>query len=166
MDFSILSDNRKTVGTMKEDYLVHQIAKNSLNHRHESRFLQWLESVAKDDLNIEPIDATCNDWEPVEWRDRIIKRDAILTSDVLDHFDNELLDNFTTEDCGELIASVGYDHYGPAHSGWNAVYEFCGVYVLSGSDFDDGPTEELDVLLDQLDFDNPEHEVFRSKYAD
>jgi len=87
MDFSILSDNRKTVGTMKEDYLVHQIAKNSLNHRHESRFLQWLESVAKDDLNIEPIDATCNDWEPVEWRDRIIKRDAILTSDVLDYFD-------------------------------------------------------------------------------
>jgi hypothetical protein len=45
------------------------------------------------------------------------------------------------------------------------VYEFCGVYFLHGSDYQEGPTFEKDEMLSFLNTENEEHEVYWSEYA-
>ena len=102
-------------------------------------------------------------WDAEEWRDNIIDGHELITDEILDKLDEILLDAFT--DIGEEIASVGYDHYGMGHSGWNGVYEFCGLYLLSGSDYQEGPSEDKYELLDYLDFDDKRHDVYKSKHA-
>jgi hypothetical protein len=53
-----------------------------------------------------------------------------------------------------------------AHSGSNSVYELCGVYMLQGSDYIEGPTEDKLELLEYLNTEDPDHDVFWSEHAD
>ena len=83
---------------------------------------------------------------------------------ILDHLEDNFRDSITS--LGECIATVDYDHEGMAHSGSNSLYEFCGVYMLEGRDFIEVPTEDKYELLEYLDKENPDHDVFWSEFAD
>ena len=151
---------------MSLKYWVQDCAVKSFDHRHEDAFLDWLSENA---YEIIELDGEDDEYEisladSDELRDFIIHGHRLITEEVLSKFDDALMDSFT--EVGEEIASVGYDHYGMGHSGWNGVYEFCGLYLLTGSDYSEGPSEDKYELLKYLDFDNPDHEVFWSEYAD
>ncbi|MFM1744862.1 MAG: hypothetical protein RLZZ630_799 [Bacteroidota bacterium] len=138
---------------------------NSVNHRHKKLFLTWLkEAIAqvKGETHFHGNDVRSK-WKPKDWRDNMIKGNPRMTDEIYDHLDQLLMDSFT--ETGELIASVGYDHYGPSHSGWNGVFEICGVYILHGSDYREGPSLEKNKMLGFLNTENEEHEVYWSEYA-
>ena len=87
------------------------------------------------------------------------------TQTALDSLDASL-DNLIGQDealC-PLVVSLGYDFYGPAHSGWNAVYDLFrqGWYVIRGSDFNEGPFRDFhegaDAILHEIDQSSGENE--------
>ncbi len=155
--------------TDKEEDILRQIAKNSFGHRHESRFLKWIKEAVislKEVLDEEVIEGW-QSWRPEEWRLHIIQEHPFISPEVRKELEEFLLEfGFdSNEEYCELIASVGYDHYGMAHSGWNGVYEFCGWYLLTGSDYLEGPYDEKEGLLSILNTEDPRHEVYWSEYA-
>ncbi|MFN6091980.1 MAG: hypothetical protein ACK44N_06165, partial [Bacteroidota bacterium] len=122
---------------MAINHLVISCASNSFKHRHEKQFLEWIDNVVSDYVEELGMDYDNRDddsdnyderfsWDAEEWRDNIIDGHELITDVMLAKFEELLLDSFT--EVGEEIASVGYDHYGMGHSGWNGVYEFCGMY--------------------------------------
>jgi hypothetical protein len=124
---------------MAINHLVISCASNSFKHRHEKQFLEWIDNVVSDYVEELGMDYDNRDddsdnyderfsWDAEEWRDNIIDGHELITDVMLAKFEELLLDSFT--EVGEEIASVGYDHYGMGHSGWNGVYEFCGMYLL------------------------------------
>jgi len=160
---------------MARNYLIISCATNSFKHRHKKKFLKWLSNIVSDYYEDLGMDIMNNDdysddyderfsWDAEEWRDNIIDGHELISDDMLYKFDELLIDSFT--EVGEEIASVGYDHYGMGHSGWNGVFEFCGLYLLNGSDYNEGPSEDKYELLNYLDFDDKRHDVFKSKHAD
>jgi hypothetical protein len=158
------SQNSKTKNMNKKSW-TELCAINSVNHRHKKLFLTWLKeaiSQVKDEFSFHDNDNRSK-WKPKDWRDNMIKGNPVITNEIYDHLDQLLMDSFT--ETGELIASVGYDHYGPSHSGWNGVFEICGVYILHGSDYKEGPTLEKDEMLGFLNTENEEHDVYWSEYA-
>ncbi len=146
-----------------EDYWIQIIAKNSIGHRNENEFLWYLEQAILDlEIIEEPTDPR-HSWDVAAWREHILNGHNFISGEELDKLDNHLCEVFS--EYAEEIASVSYDHEGPAHSGSNSVYELCGVYMIEGSDFMEGPTTDKDKLLEYLDTENEDHDVFWSEDA-
>jgi len=151
---------------MGSQFWVQTCANNSITHRHKKVFLKWLKEALYDfdrDIDLSADDVRFS-WNPLDWRTNICENHPLVVDEILDHLDSKLVDSI--DDFGEIIASVEYDQEGMAHSGWNAVYEFCGIYTLQGSDFSEGPSANKEELLEYLDTDDSEHIVFWSDYAD
>lgn len=121
-----------------------ECAKNSVNHRHEKKFLAWLEKAKK--LMPEILNLSCG-----EIRDRIILKKSSLSQNTFDKLNNLLDDEFG--EIGEIVASKEYDYIETGSSGFNAVYELCSVYKLLGSDFNIGPSDTYFDLIEQLQLD-------------
>jgi hypothetical protein len=150
----------------ENQYFIEICASNSLNHRHHGIFKKWL-SEAIENIPVESDSTKTNlrsNPKIEQWIEKLIDKDHMITGDILDYLENSLLDSFV--EIGELIASVDYDHDGMGHSGWNGVYEFCGLYIIQGSDYSEGPTTDKYYLLEFLDTSNPEHDVFWTDFAD
>ena len=150
---------------MESDYYIQICARNSRRHRHEKEFVNWLTNIIEALIQKGTFNLTIFKCaHKNEWRDIIANDNSAELAIILAQLENELGGSITK--VGECIASVDYNHDGMAHSGSNSVYELCGVYWLEGSDFCEGPTENKYELLEYLDVDNPDHDVFWSEYAD
>lgn len=150
---------------MESEYCIQICARNSRGHRQEKEFVNWLTNII--DALIQKGTFNLTIFKCVhknEWRDIIADDNSTELGSIFDQLADELGGSIT--EVGECIASVDYDHEGMDHSGSNGVYELCGVYWLEGSDFCEGPTENKYELLEYLDVNNPDHEVFWSEYAD
>jgi hypothetical protein len=150
---------------MQTDYYIQICAQKSHGHRQEHEFIKWLENEISDLLDKGSLDLDIfKAAKKIDWRDIIANTNPGEIIAVLDHLEDSLRDSFTS--VGESIAGVDYDHEGMAHSGSNSVYEFCGVYMLQGSDYIEGPTEDKLELLEYLNTEDPDHDVFWSEHAD
>ena len=150
---------------METNYFVQICAKKSHGHRQEREFIKWLESEISDLLDEGSLDLEIfKAAKKKDWRDIIADANPGEIDAILDHLEDRLIDSFTS--VGESIAGVDYDHEGMAHSGSNSVYEFCGVYMLQGSDYIEGPTEDKFELLEYLNTEDPDHDVYWSEHAD
>ena len=150
---------------MQTDYYIQICAQKSHRHRQEREFIAWLENEISDLLDKGSLDLDIfKAAKKIDWRDIIANTNPGQIIAVLDHLEDSLRDSFTS--VGESIAGVDYDHEGMAHSGSNSVYEFCGVYMLYGSDYIEGPTEDKFELLEYLNTEDPDHDVFWSENAD
>jgi hypothetical protein len=152
----------KTIKQEPMKYHVQDAAAKSIGHRQEKEFLEWLADARCAVIDLEDDDPRWN-WGVQQWRTALIQEDAAISDSELEALDEQLVELFS--DVGEVIASIGYDHYGMGHSGWNGVYEFSGLYKLSGSDYGGGPQTELAPLLRFLKTENPEHDVYWSEAA-
>ncbi len=150
---------------MESNCFIQICAKNSFGHRHESVFTSWLNERIDEFLKSRVTDlSSVIGKDENNWRELIANSKSEGIVDLLDFLEDGLRESFTS--IGECIASVEYDHEGMAHSGYNCVYELCGVYLLEGSDYCEGPSENKYKLLDFLENDNPENDVFWTEYAD
>ncbi len=150
---------------MESDYYIQICARNSRGHRQEKEFVNWLTNIIEALIQKGTFNLTIFKCaHKNEWRDIIAHDNSTELGSIFDRLEDELGDCIT--EIGECIASVDYEHHGMGHSGSNSVYELCGVFWLEGSDFCEGPTENKYELLEYLDVDNPDHEVFWSEYAD
>ena len=150
---------------MESEYYIQICARNSRGHRQEKEFVNWLSDIIEALIQIDTFNLTIfKSSNKNEWRDIIANDNSTELGSIFDRLEDELGGSIT--EVGECIASVDYDHEGMDHSGSNGVYELCGVYWLEGSDFCEGPSENKYELLEYLDVNNPDHEVFWSEYAD
>lgn len=139
-----------------EEYLLLTWARASKGHEDEKQFLKILEEFVSDCEFEHPegladdVEPYFDQWSSTQWRDAIASGNHLLTTDHCDLFEDWANDNIT--EWAETVASVGYDLYGPAHSGYNAVYRFLGVYFLRGSDYIEGPSTEPGELIKYLRF--------------
>ncbi len=155
----------KTNSNMESNCFIQLCAKNSFGHRQETKFTSWLNEQIDAFLKSRVTDlSSVTGKDETNWRELIADSKSEGLNDLLDFLEDGLRDSFTS--IGECIASVEYDHEGLAHSGCNCVYELCGVYLLEGSDYCEGPSENKHELLEYLDIDNPDHNVFWSEYAE
>ena len=150
---------------MEFDFFVQICARNSRGHRQETEFIDWLNCeinrlLAKGTFDLAPFRLAPKD----EWRDIVANANSNELDAILEDIENCFRDAISS--VGECIASVAYDHEGMAHSGSNSVIELCGIYVLEGSDYSEGPTEHKEELLDYLNTTDPDHDVFWSEHAD
>jgi hypothetical protein len=150
---------------MDFDYYIQLCARNSRGHRQEIEFTEWLNSEINRLIEYSSLDLNPFRAAPQKaWRDIVANTNESEFGALLGDIENNFRDAITS--VGECIASVDYNHDGMVHSGSNGVYELCGIYVLDGSDYCEGPTENKYELLEYLDVDNPDHDVFWSEYAD
>jgi len=140
-----------------DKYILQHWAEQSIHHAEERTFLKileefvsccdWPDEVIPEDENEPPyFDA----WTGQQWRDAIVTKEHPFTTEHFDQFDEWVHENIT--EFAEQVASVGYDLYGMAHSGFNAVYRFLGVYFLRGSDYIEGPTLHPGEIIKYLKF--------------
>jgi hypothetical protein len=147
-------------------YCIEICAANSQKHRHNEIFKKWL-SEAIQNIPVESDSTETNlrsKMKIEEWIEKMIVKDHMITDHILDYLENSLLDSFV--EIGEIIASVDYNHDSVGHSGWNGVYELCGLYIIQGSDYSEGPTTNKYEVLELLDTSNLEHDVFWTEFAD
>ena len=150
---------------MELDYYVQICARNSRGHRQEIEFIDWLTGEIEAMIQDEEFDLKLlQEVKKSDWRDILLESNSEKLDTMLDRLEDILRDSITS--VGECIATVDYDHEGMAHSGSNSVFELCGIYVLEGSDYSEGPTEDKEELLDYLNTSNPDHDVFWSEHAD
>jgi hypothetical protein len=150
---------------MGYNFFVQICARNSRGHRQETEFIDWLNGEINRLLEKSTFDLTPFRLSPQkEWRDIVANANSNELDAILEDIENYFRDAISS--VGECIASVDYDHEGMAHSGSNSVFELCGIYVLEGSDYSEGPSEDKDELLDYLNTSDPDHDVFWSEYAD
>lgn len=150
---------------MELDYYVQICARNSRGHRQEIEFIDWLNSQIDRLLQKSTFDLSAFRLAQKEdWRDIVANTNSKEFDAILEDIENYFRDAISS--VGECIASVDYDHEGMAHSGSNSVFELCGIYVLEGSDYSEGPSEDKDELLDYLNTSDPDHDVFWSEHAD
>lgn len=151
---------------IENPYYIEICAANSKKHRHNGIFKKWL-TKAIENMKVESDFNNKNlpsNLKIEQWIEKLIDKDQMITDDILDYLELSLLDSFV--EIGELIAAVDYDHEGIGHSGWNGVYEFCGLFIIQGSDYCEGPTTDKYNLLELLETSNPEHDIFWTKFAD
>ena len=132
------------------------ILNNSLGHLEENNFLSWLKTnlfLVGEDMTIDNAVTWLNTYKHLsdkEIRDKLLLDNSSLCKDVLLSLYDRLFEDVGERNFKVEVASVGIDGYGPGQSRYNTIYDIMGMYVLMGSDFADGPTEDLNSLLDQL----------------
>ena len=142
-----------------DNILIH-MAKVSKGHADEAEFLRVLQEFlddldpAEDMDDQHPMFPDSRKWTAAQWRDALAAENHPMTQSGLDTFHDLMADDIS--EYGDSIASVGYELESMAHSGHNAVIEFCGIYSLVGSDFGEGPSANLEKMLDHLYFTKEE----------
>lgn len=155
----------RDIGLMyPEPNLIIRCALNSYGHRHETLFLDWLGNYISE-LDYELRNGRIPEaWKAEDWRKGLAELDPRIDQLLIKQLDDWMCEDFIHQ--AELIASIGYDFYGPAHSGCNGIYEFCGVYKLQGSDYSEGPSVTYEEFFEYLDFHNDSEgfEIFISPH--